>query len=75
MHPRKQVPDIAAHIDLWWLWVTETLAGYRLPADLDAWLREVLLPERVLAGTEEAHRVRPAPHGVSTRRHAGATAL
>ena len=41
---RKQVPDIAAHIDLWWLWVTETLASYGLPADLDAWLREVLLP-------------------------------
>jgi hypothetical protein len=42
---QKQVPDIAALVDVWWLWVSESLAVYTaLPPDLDAWLREVLLP-------------------------------
>jgi hypothetical protein len=41
---RQQVPEIAAQIDLWWLWVTETLEGYGLPPELDTWLRERLLP-------------------------------
>jgi hypothetical protein len=40
----KQVPDIAALIDLWWLWVTESLAGYGLPADLSEWVCHILLP-------------------------------
>jgi hypothetical protein len=41
---RKQVPDIAAQVDLWWLWVTEALTTYDLPPELEAWLREILLP-------------------------------
>jgi hypothetical protein len=40
----KQVPAIAALIDLWWLWVTESLAGYGLPSDLSEWLCHILLP-------------------------------
>ena len=41
---QKQVPDIAALVDLWWLWVSESLSVYSLPPDLGTWLREVLLP-------------------------------
>jgi hypothetical protein len=41
---QKQVPDIAALVDLWWLWIRESLAVYALPPDLEAWLLEVLLP-------------------------------
>jgi hypothetical protein len=49
----KQVPDLAALVDVWWLWVTESLAVYRyVPPDLTAWLREVLLP-RVYWGLQQ----------------------
>jgi hypothetical protein len=40
----KQVPEIAAHIDLWWQWVHETLTAYALPDELQDWLCDGLLP-------------------------------
>ena len=56
---RKQVPDIAAQIDLWWLWVTETLTVKALPPDLETWLREILLPSVYWQG--QMTRTAPGP--------------
>jgi len=56
---RTQVPDIAAHIDLWWLWVAETLEAYGLPPDLDTWLCQVLLPSVYWQG--QVKRTSPGP--------------
>lgn len=41
---RKQIPELAQVIDLWWLWVKESLAGSPLPKQLESWLLEYLLP-------------------------------
>jgi hypothetical protein len=41
---RKQVFDIAAVIDVWWIWVQESLAGSPLPSQLESWLLAYLLP-------------------------------
>ncbi len=56
---RKQVPDIAAQVDLWWLWVTEMLTAKGLPPDLETWLREVLLPSVYWQG--QVKRTAPGP--------------
>ena len=55
----KQVPDIAAHIDLWWRWVKETLTAYTLPEDLETWLCDGLLPS--LYWTAQMKRATPGP--------------
>lgn len=40
----KQIDDLAAVIDTWWLWVEEHLEPYDLGDDCTLWLRECLLP-------------------------------
>jgi hypothetical protein len=40
----KQIDDLAAVIDAWWLWVEEHLEPYDLHEEYTLWLRECLLP-------------------------------
>lgn len=56
---RKHVPDIAAQVDGWWLWVTEFLTASDVPPELEAWLREVLLPSMYWQG--QMKRTAPGP--------------
>jgi hypothetical protein len=55
----KQVPALAAVIDLWWLWVAESLAAYGLLADLITWLCEWLLPS--VYWERQMRRTSPGP--------------
>lgn len=41
---RRQVEEIAAVIDLWWIWVRESLRGYALDPEFECWLVNGLLP-------------------------------
>ncbi len=41
---RRQVEEIAAVIDLWWIWVRESLNGYALEPAFECWLVNGLLP-------------------------------
>lgn len=43
---RKQIPDIAAVVDVWWLWGRASLPGSSRSSDLASWLLESLLPMR-----------------------------
>jgi len=40
----KQIREIAALIDIWWIWVKETIAHYNLDADKTDWLLYTYLP-------------------------------
>ena len=55
----KQAPEIAAHIDLWWQWVRETLATSPLPEELETWVCDGLLPS--LYWTAQMKRTAPGP--------------
>jgi hypothetical protein len=41
---RKQIGDLASIVDVWWLWVLESLAGYSLTKEEQDWLLYRLLP-------------------------------
>lgn len=41
---RRQIEDVSSVVDAWWQWTTESLAQFKLTADLTQWLLYVLLP-------------------------------
>jgi len=41
---RAHIEDIAASVDLWWIWVRERLASYAVDPELECWLLYGLLP-------------------------------
>jgi len=40
----RQIPDLAALVDVWWLWVEQSLAPERMDAEFREWLLARLLP-------------------------------
>ncbi len=40
----RQIPDLAALVDVWWLWVEQSLPPERVDGELSDWLLERLLP-------------------------------
>lgn len=40
----NQLPDIACLMDIWWDWVNQSLSEMALPADVQQWAKDKLLP-------------------------------
>jgi hypothetical protein len=55
----RQIPEIAAVIDVWWTWADETIRAATLPQELATWLRECMLP--AIYWDIQTHRASSAP--------------
>jgi hypothetical protein len=68
----KQGPEIAKLIDVWWVWVAESLAPYSLPSELESWVCDVVLSEMYWRGQVERASSGPlkqAYHQAHARAH------